>query len=145
MPHQLKAFDEWIPLERACLYYPTGKGKTQIMLTMMRLRGYTTVVVVAPPITHSNWRRHGKTLGMKIIALSHAKFRQKDVKLQRTTPIIVDEFHLLGGHTGIGWKKFDRLSAGLQAPIIIGSATPNYNDAERVYCVAHSLDPFNNR
>jgi hypothetical protein len=48
---------------------------------------------------------------------------------------------MLGGHGGVGWRKFDRIAAGLQAGIIILSATPQYNDADRVYCVQHVLDP----
>src|SRR5690606_24310855 len=63
----------------------------------------------------------------------------------RHVPVIVDEFHLLGGHTGKGWKKLETLAAGLAAPLIIGSATPNYNDAERCYCIVHVLDPLGNR
>ena len=77
--------------------------------------------------------------------MSHAKFRQSDVKLQRKTPIIVDEFHLLGGHTGKGWTKLDRLARGLEAPLILASATPNYNDAERCYCLVHVLSPMDHR
>jgi hypothetical protein len=55
--------------------------------------------------------------------------------------VIADEFHLFGGHDGQGWKKLDRLAQGLKAPLILASATPNYNDAERVYCIKHILDP----
>ena len=145
LPHQLEAFEKWETLEKACVYYPTGKGKTQIMLTMVWVRGYSTVVVIAPPITHNAWIRHGRTLGLKVIAMSHAKFRQKDVKLQRETPVIVDEVHLCGGQTGAGWTKLDKMAAHLKAPLVLGSATPNYNDVERVYCVAHVLDPHGNR
>ena len=39
------------------------------------------------------------------------------------------------------WKKLDKAAAGIKAPVIICSATPNYNDAERVYCIQHALDP----
>ena len=145
LPHQLEAFKKWETLEKACVYYPTGKGKTQIMLTMVWLRGYSTVVVIAPPITHSAWIRHGRVLGLKVIAMGHAKFRQKDVKLQRETPVIVDEVHLCGGQTGAGWTKLDKMAAHLKAPVVLGSATPNYNDVERVYCVAHVIDPHGNR
>jgi hypothetical protein len=55
--------------------------------------------------------------------------------------VIADEFHLFGGHGGQGWKKLDGLARGLQAPLILCSATPNYNDAERCYCIQHVLDP----
>ena len=151
MPHQLDAFEKWNKLSettsrvRACLYYATGKGKTQIMLAMMFALGYVEVLVVAPPVTHNAWKRHAAALGLEVQTVSHAKFRQKEFTVSRSRPIIVDEFHLLGGQTGMGWKKFDRMMSSLEAPVVIGSATPNYNDAERVYCVAHALDPANNR
>lgn len=141
--YQLHAFKRWQGLERALLFYPTGKGKTKTMLTMMALKGYTEVLVIAPPITHSDWRRAGETLGVTVVAISHAMFRMKKTKLKRNMPVICDEFHLLGGHTGIGWKKFDQAAKGILAPVIIGSATPQYNDAERVYCIVHALDPRN--
>jgi hypothetical protein len=80
-------------------------------------------------------------LDLKVECMSHAKFRQKGTKLSRLIPVIADEFHLFGGHGGQGWKKLDGLAKGLQAPIILASATPNYNDAERVYCIQHILDP----
>jgi superfamily II DNA or RNA helicase len=65
----------------------------------------------------------------------------KDTKLSRRTAIICDEFHLLGGQKGQGWRKLDTLARHLEAPLFILSATPNYNDAERCYCVQHVLDP----
>lgn len=148
MPHQLKPLENWEDQQCAgkhLVHYPTGKGKTKIMLGMIAMSGYGVCVVVAPPITHSKWIAEGKMVGIKVIAMSHAKFRQPDVRLLRNTPIIVDEFHLLGGHTGKGWTKLDRAAAGLKAPLVLGSATPNYNDAERCYCIAHVLDPFGNR
>lgn len=128
-----------------CVYYPTGKGKTETMLTCIAMRGFTTCVVIAPPITHPRWVEVGAKLGIVVTPMSHAKFRQAETKVSRFLPIIIDEFHLLGGHTGKGWKKADRMAAGMQAPLIIGSATPNYNDAERVYCIAHLLDPYSHR
>jgi len=72
--------------------------------------------------------------------MSHAKFRRKDTLLSRTKAVIADEFHLFGGHGGQGWKKLDKLAMHLQAPMVLASATPNYNDAERVYCIQHILD-----
>ena len=146
---QLKALDYWkhdienelFNPDRLCVYYPTGTGKTGISLIAMHLRGHEEVLVIAPPSTQEKWAEDAGKLGMKIQLMSHAKFRMKNTQLSRTTPIIVDEFHMLGGHTGQGWVKLDRLARGLKAPLIINSATPNYNDAERVYCVAHILDP----
>lgn len=148
MPHQLTVLENWEGQNcegKHLVFYPTGKGKTKIMLGMIAMSGYGACVVIAPPITHSKWIHEGKMVGIKVIAMSHAKFRQSDVRLQRKTPIIVDEFHLLGGHGGKGWQKLDRAAAGLQAPLVLGSATPNYNDAERCYCLVHVLSPFDNR
>lgn len=126
---------------RLCLYHRTGAGKTYTSLGIVALSGAHEVLVLAPPITHSQWVAAGARLELTVTPISHAKFRQKDFKVHRSTPIIVDEFHLLGGHKGMGWKKLDRLARGLQAPLVLASATPNYNDAERVYCVQHVLDP----
>jgi hypothetical protein len=146
-PAQLAVFALWehAPNDKMCVYYPTGQGKTKIMLTCIYLREFMGVVIIAPPSTHAKWIQDAKYLGLKAEVMSHAKFRMADTKLSRHHAVIVDEFHLLGGQKGMGWKKLDRLAVGLQAPLIIGSATPNYNDAERVYCIAHVLDPLNNR
>jgi hypothetical protein len=156
MYHQLKAFEMWDdnstypvearkPLDKMLVFYPTGKGKSKIMLTMMALRDAKTVVVIAPPVTHQAWIKDGEALGILVLPMSHAKFRQAETKMSRTIPVIVDEFHLLGGHTGKGWKKLDRMATGMQAPLVLGSATPNYNDAERCYCLVHVLSPHDNK
>lgn len=144
---QLAVFAMWEHTtdERMCVYYPTGQGKTRIMLTCIFARHFGEVTIIAPPSTHAKWIHDAKLLGMRATLMSHAKFRMADTKLSRHKPIIVDEFHLLGGQKGQGWKKLDRLAVGLQAPLIIGSATPNYNDAERVYCIAHVMHPLDNR
>ena len=126
---------------RLCLYHATGKGKTIASLVCVAQAGVHEVLVLAPPITHDGWRGWGQKLGIEVTPISHAKFRQKTFKVRRTQAMIVDEFHLLGGHTGVGWKKLDALARGLQAPLVICSATPNYNDVERVYCVMHVLAP----
>lgn len=126
--------------QRICLYFKTGAGKTITSLGCLWFSGHRAAVVITPPATFAQWKEWADKLGMEIDCMSHAMFRKKQTKLSRTVPIIVDEFHLLGGHTGQGWKKMDRLSMGLQAPLYILSATPNYNDAERCYCVAHVLD-----
>lgn len=141
--HQLETFEGWESLtsDRACLYFKTGSGKTITSLTMMKLRDIGEVVVVAPPSTHKSWQEWADKFNIGAVTISHAKFRQKGYKLSRHQAIIVDEFHMLGGHTGAGWKKLDMLARHLQAPLIICSATPNYNDAERVYCIKHVLDP----
>ena len=127
--------------ERMCLYFKTGAGKSITALVCLLKQGYTEAVVVAPPSTHDQWGHAGIQFGMTITTMSHARFRMKDTKLSRTVPIIADEMHLFGGQKGQGWKKLDRLAMHLQAPLILASATPNYNDAERVYCIQHVLDP----
>lgn len=126
---------------RCCLYYRTGAGKSLTSLVLMRLWGENGALVIAPPSTHDTWYAVAGELGMTIECISHAKFRQKDYRVSRLQPIIADEFHLFGGHGGKGWKKFDTLARHLTAPLVVMSATPSYNDAERVYCVQHVLDP----
>ena len=148
MPHQMKVLEEWDDQGREgahLVHYPTGTGKTKIMLAMVAMAGYGQVLLVAPPITHPKWIKEGKMVGLRVTAISHMTFRMKSTLLSRVMPLIVDEFHLLGGHTGLGWRKLDRYAAGSQAPVVLGSATPNYNDAERCYCLVHILNPFDNR
>lgn len=129
------------PRQRRLLYYKTGAGKSLTALAQLRLWGHQAATVVTPPSTYPQWREAGSLLGVEVSCMSHAKFRMKATKLSRTQAVIADEFHLFGGHDGQGWKKLDRLSLGLQAPLILCSATPNYNDAERCYCIQHVLDP----
>lgn len=149
--HQRAALDFWesarLVEDRLCLYYKTGSGKTLTSLLCMwaRVQGQETVLVVAPPSTHMSWAAAAAVLGMEVECVSHAKFRQQAFKVQRTTPIIIDEFHMLGGYQAQGWKKLARISHGLQAPLIICSATPNYNDVERCYCVQKIVDPDSTR
>lgn len=148
LPGQVEAFTHWTdksPNKRMTVYYPTGQGKSETMLVCMYLDGAEQVVVVAPPITHVRWREIGYKLGIIVNCVSHAKFRMNDYLLDRNIPLIVDEVHMLGGHTGKGWRKLDRAAAGLRAGLILGSATPNYNDAERCYCIAHVMDPHHNK
>lgn len=144
--YQLEALDAALAqlglAQRLCLYYKTGAGKTYTGLSCMRLWGHDeNVLVIAPPSTHAAWEDAGDRLGVQLSCISHAKFRQKNFQLSRTQPVIADEMHLFGGHGGQGWKKLDRLAGALKAPLILASATPNYNDADRVYCIQHVLDP----
>lgn len=142
-PHQREFLETWVSdqLMRACLYFPTGKGKTVTAMSALALRGFTTALVVTPPIQKPAWIAEGAKVGITVTAISHAIFRSKDYKLNRNVPLIVDEFHLLGGNKGQGWSKLDRAARGYLAPMLILSATPQYNDAERCYCVEHVLDP----
>ena len=130
---------------RMLLFYKPGAGKSLTALAAVMAAGYTSAVVIAPPSTHKDWEALGVQLGVEVEAMSHQKFRQKGTKLSRTKPIIGDEWHLFGGHRGMGWVKIDRLARSLQAPLIAASATPEYNDAERVYCIVHALDPHNHK
>lgn len=127
--------------QRRCLYYKTGAGKTFTSLAQVLVCGYNEAVVIAPPSTHHAWMVWGTRTDVKVYPMSHAKFRMKDTKLDRHTPVIADEFHLFGGQSGAGFKKLQGLARGLKAPLILASATPNYNDAERVYCIQSILDP----
>ena len=100
-PYQVDAFQWWsdkVGVKRACLYYRTGAGKSLTALTMIALEGSTECLVIAPPVTWQAWTELGDAMGVKITAISHAKFRMKDYKVPRTVPVICDEFHLLGGH-----------------------------------------------
>jgi superfamily II DNA or RNA helicase len=141
--YQTETFEDWEyqGYERACLYYRTGAGKSITSLVMMKLRGMDEVLVIAPPSTHADWKRQAEKLEMWVETISHAKFRQKNYRASRYRAVIADEFHMFGGHGGVGFKRFDTLARNLQAPLILCSATPNYNDAERVYCIKHVLDP----
>lgn len=129
------------PRQRLCLHHKTGAGKSLTALAAVALWGHDTAVVVAPPSTHQAWEALGSKLGVKVAAMSHAKFRMKDTKLSRSEALIADEMHMFGGHGGKGWKKLEALAKGLQAPLVLASATPNYNDADRVYCIQRLLDP----
>jgi len=128
--------------QRLCLYYKTGAGKSITALGCISLWGFHEVVVVAPPSTHDMWVELGKKLKISVYPMSHARFRMKQTLMSRTVPVIADEMHLFGGHSGKGWKKLDQLGLHLQAPMVLASATPNYNDAERCYCIQHILDPL---
>jgi hypothetical protein len=126
--------------ERLCLYHRTGAGKTLTSLLAVAQWGWDDAVVIAPPATHAAWEAMGKRVGVDVVCMSHAKFRMKDTKLSRKVPVIADEFHMFGGHGGQGWKKLEGLAGGLEAPLVMASATPNYNDADRVYCIQRILD-----
>ena len=149
--HQRAALDFWESdrphRDRLCLYYKTGSGKTLTSLLCMwaRVQDRDPILVVAPPSTHMSWVAAAAVLEIEVECVSHAKFRQQAFKVQRTRPIIIDEFHMLGGYQAQGWKKLERISRGLQAPLIICSATPNYNDVERCYCVQKIVDPGSTR
>jgi hypothetical protein len=142
--HQRKFLEE-IVLEkepaRACLYFKTGSGKSLTAVLGMKALGYQRVLVIAPLSTHTAWKVLGEKEDVAIEVMSHAKFRMKGTKVEQHMPVIADEFHMFGGHKGQGWRKLDKVAKGLKAPMFLLSATPNYNDAERVYCVQHILSP----
>ena len=80
--YQIKTFEDWIDWLKAGnparwgLYYRTGAGKSITSLVMLRLKGYEEVLVIAPPITHTDWHSLANALGMRADTISHAKFRQ---------------------------------------------------------------------
>lgn len=131
--------------QRLCLYYRTGAGKSITALAALRLWGHDQALVIAPPSTHKSWTETATRFGVSVTCISHAKFRMTSYQLNRNMAVIADEFHMFGGHKGQGWKKLERLSKGLQAPLVLASATPNYNDAERVYCIQRILDPVGSK
>lgn len=139
-----RAADQQSP-QRLCLYYRTGAGKSITALAALRLWGHTTALVIAPPSTHKSWAATAEKFGMAVECVSHAKFRMPSYLMSKHLPVIADEFHMFGGHKGQGWKKLERLARGLQAPLVLASATPNYNDAERVYCIQRILDPVGSK
>lgn len=126
---------------RLCLYHRTGAGKTDTSLACVALAGAERVLILAPPSTHPNWVARANQLGLNATVISHTKFRQKGFKITRGDAVIVDEFHMLGGQGAVGFTKFDKACEFIKAPVIICSATPNYNDAERVYCIMHTMAP----
>lgn len=146
--HQQEFVDTLMHLpapQRALLFFKTGAGKTLTAVLGMKKLGQTEVLVIAPPSTHQQWEKLGQEHGVNIETMSHAKFRMASTKLSRTRAIVADEFHLFGGQKGQGWRKLDKLAMHLQAPLFLLSATPQYNDAERCYCIQHILDPLSCR
>lgn len=137
-----KRMGETHSMPRMCLYYKTGAGKTRTALACVHVMGHTDAVIVAPPTTHQHWEDTARAMGFTgdLTILSHAKFRQRETKLSRTVPLIVDEFHMLGGYKAQGFKKLEKIAGSLKAPVIICSATPNYNDVERCYCIQRITD-----
>lgn len=157
MPSQRAAVEQWNKEQnpdRFCLFHPPGKGKTISMLMLVYLWfetiakerypkiDYRDVVVVAPPVTHESWIRVGRGFGLNVLPMSHKSFRETKNRFSRMVPIIVDEFHLLGRHSSMGWRRMRSIASGIGAMVLIGSATPQYNDVERVYCVLNVLDPI---
>jgi superfamily II DNA or RNA helicase len=134
-PYQIEALDGERHVDsaslRTCLYFRTGAGKTYTALALMAQAGMDEVLVIAPLRTHDQWAGIAAKAGIKARVVTHQKYRRKGVKFPRLLPVIVDEFHMLGGHGGDGWDKLRVHAKGLQAPLVILSATPNYNDAER--------------
>ena len=141
----VELFDERTDPKRLLLFYRTGAGKTLTALACLASAGYTTALVVAPPTAHTAWQQAGAVLGISVDPVSHAKFRRKDFLLSRHTPLVADEFHMFGGHLAVGWKKLERFASSTQQPVILCSATPNYNDVERCYCVDRILNPAANK
>jgi hypothetical protein len=141
------AFMRWRTIEnqRMLVFYPTGTGKSKLTLGIMHAEGVREINVIAPKNTHASWRRDMNTLGITGRVETHAKFRMEATKYKRDTPFIIDEFHELGGHDKLGFKKLNRMATKMTGPLILASATPNYNDAERVFCLTAVLEERPNR
>jgi len=143
---QTEAYYKWdAGLDRMLIFFPTGKGKTKTGLALLAARGITKAVVIAPLKVQDDWKRDAAVLGISVRVDTVEKFRLNATQYQKGVPIVVDEAHKLGGHTAIGWKKLNRMAVTLGAPIILMSATPNYNDEERVFCMTAIMDEQPNR
>ena len=141
--YQTEAFEKFDAnrLKRICLFFRTGAGKTYTSLGCLRLEGCIAALVIAPPRIHDQWLAAAEAIGITIAVVSHEKFRMADYHPPKM-PIIVDEFHQLGGLTGQGWKKLRTHTDRLADPVIIMSATPYWNSAERVFCAKRIVEGY---
>jgi superfamily II DNA or RNA helicase len=144
---QTDAYIQWRQgsLRSMLLFFPTGEGKSKTALAIMACQGLKQLTVICPLRTHKAWVADGDLLGVAIQPITPQMFRTKGFKPKRGMSFIYDEFHQAGGRSGDGWKKINRMAA--QIPyLIMCSATPNYNDAERVFCATAigDLDPLRN-
>lgn len=141
-PSQTAAYELWVDngFDVELLFFPTGEGKSKTSLAIMACAGVDRLLVIAPKATHRAWLSDALTLGLNIDVVNIETFRRDTFRPKRNTAVIFDEFHQAGGRAGLGWQKFKRLRTGF-SHIIMCSATPNYNDAERVYCALVIGDP----
>ncbi len=130
-------------LKRICLFFRTGAGKTLTSLGCLVLEGCSTALVIAPPRIHDQWYAAAADIGINVLCISHEKFRQPGYHPPKL-PIVVDEFHQLGGLQGDGWKKLRAFTDRLAEPVIIMSATPYWNSAERVFCAKRIVEGYGN-
>ena len=147
-PSQNMAFESYDASdnERRFLFFPTGEGKSKTALGLVCSTGIREVVIIAPPKTHSSWLADAATLGLNVVRIhSFEKFRMKDTLYPKGAAWIVDEYHKLGGHGAEGFKKFSKMMAHFSGPLIGCSATPNYNDYDRVFCTESVFDPRSGR
>jgi len=145
---QREAYLKWgASLKRLLLFFPTGEGKTKTALALMAMRGHKRIVIIAPLATHGAWKHDAALLGLTVRVDTFHKFRLQDTAYSKTTDMafIVDEFHQLGGHGAAGWKKFNRMMRHFTGDVVMASATPNYNDAERVFCLTAIGDEMPSR
>ena len=144
---QREAYVKSVSLLRQLLFFPTGKGKTKTALGILAAKDRKRIVVVAPLKTHGDWRTDLMVLGFKDFRIdTPQKFRMQNTSYSKETDaFIVDEFHQLGGHGAAGWKKFNRMMRHFTGDVVMMSATPNYNDAERVFCLTAIGDAAPNR
>jgi hypothetical protein len=132
---QNAAYAQWQGLKRMLLFFPTGEGKSKTALSLLATRGHTRVFVLAPKKTMEQWQGDARVLGIEIVFMTFEKFWRDTAKVPRGIPWIIDEYHRLGGRDGAGFKKVNRMMSKYEGDLIMASATPNYNDAERVFCL----------
>jgi len=147
-PSQRGAYLQWgASLKRQLLFFPTGEGKTKTALAEAASRGHKHAVIIAPLAAQGGWAADAKKLGMDVLIHTHQKFLRPDTSYKdyKESVWIVDEFHMFGGHGAKGWGKFNRMMRTFKGDLIMCSATPNYNDAERVFCLTAIGDEAPNR
>lgn len=142
-PSQNDAYQAWeaLELKRCLLFFPTGEGKTYTSLALIRVRGWKEVNVIAPKKTHGGWESAARLMGMKLHLYSPELFIQPKTRFERDIPWIVDEVHRLGERAAAGWQRFERMMRKFHHEVVLMSATPNYNKAERAFCLDVLADP----
>lgn len=141
--YQVNAFEVYQSRQnrRLCLFFRTGAGKTLTSLGCLRLDGYTEALVLAPLSTVEDWEKAAAAIGISVTIITHQKFLQSKYEVPKI-PIVVDEFHMLGGLKGVGWKKLRANTDRRDLPLIVMSATPFWNSAERVFCAKRVIEGY---
>lgn len=141
--YQLEAFDRFLSQKnnRMCLFFRTGSGKTLTSLACLKLAGVENALIIAPLSTTEQWEEAAAAVEIKVEVITHQKFLQPTYTVPKVA-LVVDEFHMLGGLKGVGWKKLRANSDRRLDPVIVMSATPYWNSAERVFCAKRIVEGF---